>query len=60
MTQAEKIWFAVVLSIIAACVLVVVLKPAPASCDTRGCYGGLCMTSAACAPGCACIGGRCS
>jgi len=35
------------------------IRPAPAACDMNFCYGGMCMDSAACAPGCHCIGGRC-
>ncbi len=30
-----------------------------AKCHDTQCYGGMCMTSAACAPGCHCIGNRC-
>jgi hypothetical protein len=46
-----------VLIIVASAVLI---YSTLASCSERGCYGGMCMTSAACAPGCACISGRCS
>ena len=30
-----------------------------APCSENACFGGMCMDSAACAPGCHCIGGRC-
>lgn len=56
-TLVEWIWFGFCLLVVG---LTVGLWDTKASCDTRGCYGGMCMTSAACVPGCACIGGRCS
>lgn len=39
---------------------VFIAAPSPARCDDQGCFGGMCMTSAACVPGCACIANRCS
>jgi hypothetical protein len=51
-------WFLVMLGCFSLGALVAGVRTA--SCDERGCYGGMCMDSAACVPGCACISKRCS
>jgi len=50
------VWCVAVFAVAVAVVLVA--RSAP--CGERGCFGGLCMTSAACVSGCACINNRCS
>ncbi len=35
------------------------VSPQPAKCNSWGCWGGPCMTSAACVAGCHCINGTC-
>jgi hypothetical protein len=51
------LWF-LVLTLIFTLGLIVG-NPPPAPCDINMCFGGMCMDSSACAPGCSCIGGRC-
>jgi hypothetical protein len=51
-------WFILVLALgvlFRSCV-----SPSEARCGINLCYGGPCVTSAACVSGCHCIGGRCS
>ena len=54
-----KLEFGVVAMIIAVAIAVTVTLCAAPPCESNSCYGGLCMTSAACAEGCHCFGGRC-
>ena len=54
----RTIWF-VVMTLMFALGLVVAGGAIEARCSERGCFGGMCATSAACAPGCHCINNVC-
>ena len=54
-TIVEKLALALVVFILGFAVVLLATR----ECDASGCFGGPCMTSAACVSGCHCIGGRC-
>lgn len=55
-TRVEKIIIAIVLALFVV-LMITIIWPTPAKC--WGCWGGPCVTSAACVAGCHCINGTC-
>ena len=59
MSTEDRVMWGVCAVIILVAALLLLLGPSRAACEASACYGGMCMDSAACAPGCHCLGGRC-
>jgi len=57
MTWGERVWIAFVTLVVVGTLWLAYAEPA--ECSGVDCFGGMCMDSAACAPGCHCFGGRC-